>query len=514
MPSNAGFPASRMPHPSDPTTNSPWTHDMHHTVVDPPPRRPRQMHHAEVPPNGNGFIPTCEPSSAPINRTLSTEKHVGNAQVRVFLPHLLKSPAVFIGMPVKQYTKLPDHRPPLRRDKPVRISLPQHSPRYIYPAPDRSFTFIPRALRPNQQRMRGRPRSAWGSVSAFSRRTSVIGGSFYGSVYSPSVALSRRSSVVHDHDPALSPTSSVMSRPPMVTDVSRPIVRLPPVPQPECPPPGPMVNPVRSFEPAMATESSINHLPPPQMHPLPQKPVLHQTHPSSLPIHQPRPQKNISVADIESPTMSGLHGPPFPQQPFHQQMPAQVVDGPVSDAHALARRFSHPSQHSTGTPLSQIPERAIHAPPFQPNSYGQPYFGPQQAFQPPPPAQAQQGFFYGPSFPGPGMAAPAAASPFVPGSQHVVPGNFAPQHRQTEQATARGVAGPSTTSTPNLVAQEVNGMVYYYDASQIQQVNTYPPYSAPQAFQPSVMGMGGMVTPSPDGFYYPPHVPGMVYYSQ
>jgi hypothetical protein len=57
-------------------------------------------------------------------------------------------------------------------------------------------------------------------------------------------------------------------------------------------------------------------------------------------------------------------------------------------------------------------------------------------------------------------------------------------------------------------------MVYYYDASQIAPVNSYPAYTAPQGYQPSVMGMGGMVTPSPDGFYYPQHAPGMVYYPQ
>jgi hypothetical protein len=64
------------------------------------------------------------------------------------------------------------------------------------------------------------------------------------------------------------------------------------------------------------------------------------------------------------------------------------------------------------------------------------------------------------------------------------------------------------------VAQEVNGMVYYFDASQLPPVNSYQPYSGPQGYQPSVMGMGGMVTPSPDGFYYPQPTPGMVYYSQ
>jgi len=29
-----------------------------------------------------------------------------------------------------------------------------------------------------------------------------------------------------------------------------------------------------------------------------------------------------------------------------------------------------------------------------------------------------------------------------------------------------------------------------------------------------MVGMGGMVTPSPDGFYFPQAAPGVVYYSQ
>lgn len=92
-----------------------------------------------------------------------------------------------------------------------------------------------------------------------------------------------------------------------------------------------------------------------------------------------------------------------------------------------------------------------------------------------------------------------------------MPGSFTPQN-QHEQPTAQA-NGQQASNNPNLVAQEVNGMVYYYDASQIPSVN-YPSYSAPQGYQPSVMGMGGMVTPSPDGFYYPQPAPGMVYYSQ
>lgn len=511
-------PFSPMPHPSDPTTNSQWTHDMHDAVAQPVPRRPRQMPDREGPPNGNGFIPTCEPSTTPINRTLSTEKHIGNAQFRVCLPDM-KTPSVFPGNPVKQYTKLPDHRPPLRRDKPVRISLPDNLPRYIFPAPDRSFTFIPRALRPNQQRMRGKPRSNWGSVGGYSRRTSVFGGSYY----TPSVALSRRSSIVHERDFMFSPTGSVISRPPLPADNARPVVRLPPsaVPQPPMPSqglvptlepisvpmPGPVSAPMAQAERATAAaESSINELPQPQIHPLPQKPAMQENRPNSIPMHQPRPQKNISVADIESPAMSQGAAPPAFQQAFHQQVPIQVANGYGQSSHS--RRPSY--QQSAGTPLSHIPERAIHAAPFQPSTYGQaPYYG-QQVYQ----NQHQQGYYYPPGYPVPDMAPSAPVPGYVPGGQLAgVPNSFVPQS-QPEQGPSAQDHGHNISSSSNLVAQEVNGMVYYYDASYIAPVNSFPSYSAPQNYQPSVMGMGGMVTPSPDGFYYPQHAPGMVYYPQ
>ncbi|RGP79180.1 hypothetical protein FLONG3_2751 [Fusarium longipes] len=508
-------PINQLHQPGDPTTNSPWTHDMHETVVEPPPPvRPRHMVEEEGPANGNGFIPTCDPNPTPINRTLSTEKHIGNTQVRVSLPNM-KSPVIIPRLAVKQYTKLPDHRPPLRRDKPVRISLPDNNPRYIYPAADRSFIFIPRAMRPNQQRMRGKPRSGFGSMGGFSRRTSVFGGSYYGSVYSPSVAMSRRSSVV-DRDYMFSPTGSVISRPPIPVENARPVVRLPPAPRPDMPlnamaPPmapqgsayGP-VDPAYAAERPIVPDASINDLPPPQTYPLPQKPAFQENRPTSaLPMHQPRPQKNISVADIESPTLT--QGPQAYQQAFHQQVPIQMANGLSQESHA--RQPSYPSQHSTGTPLSQIPERAIHAAPFQPHTYGQQSYYNQQPYQ----AQTQQGYYYPPSYNNPGMGPSTVAPAFVPG-QPGPSGSFTPQNQPEQPAMANN--GPPPAAGPNLVAQEVNGMVYYYDASQLPPVNNYSTYSAPQSYQPSVMGMGGMVTPSPDGFYYPQQASGMVYYPQ
>ena len=498
---------------TDPTTNAPWAHDMHEAVAEPVPSRPtRHINHInnEGIANGDGHIPTCPPSSTPINRTLSTEKLLGNAQVRVYFPPL-KTPIIFSGVPVKQYTKLPDHRPPLRRDKPVRISLPDHPPRYIFPAVDRSFIFIPRAMRPNQQRMRGKPRSGLGSVSGFSRRTSVFGGSYYGSAYSPSIALSRRSSIAPEmgRDFLVSPTGSAISRGAFPLDASRPIVRLPPLARPEQSAPIPFAAPASDAAGGMTDrspalgESSINDLPPPQTHPLPQKPTFQENRPSSIVMHQPRPQKTVSVENIESPTMQMTSSQPY-QQAFHQQVPVQVSNGFPHETHA--RHPSYPSQHSTGTPLSQIPERAIHAAPFQPNAYPQQgYYGqPYQMIQP------QQGYYYPSGF-GNNMGPSATAPAFVPGAQQSQPANFSqPGQGDGPSAQANGQA----PNGQNLVAQEVNGMVYYYDATQMPTVQGYQSFPGSQNFVPGVVGMGGMVTPSPDGFYYPQQAPPMMYYSQ
>ncbi|KAL1874804.1 hypothetical protein Daus18300_003345 [Diaporthe australafricana] len=498
--------------PFDPTTSAPWSHDMHETVAEPvPPRQPRQaVQPAEGLPNGDGHIPTCPPSNTPINRTLSTEKTLGNVEIRVFFPGL-KEPKSFAGISIKRYTKLPDHRPPLRRDKPVRISLPDNPPRYIFPAVDRSFIFIPRALRPNQQRMRGKPRPGFGSVGGYSRRTSVYGGSYYGgSVYTPSVDMSRRSSIA----PAdfISPTGSAMSRP---------IVRLPPMARADMPIPMPVPAtmtavfpqplpvgdvldasaPAPAPEQPTAYEPSISDLPHPQTHPLPQKPIFQESRPGSIPMHQPRPQKAVSVENIESPTRQ-LNPPQQYQQAFHQQVPPQVVNSLSQDTHA--RNSSYPSQFSTGTPLSQIPERAIHAAPFQPSSFTQPQPQPQpqptyynQPYQMMPPPQ---GYYYPPQY-GNNIAPSAAAPPFYPGTQQPQQMNY----NQSGQGDPSGGQGSGQgAASAALVAQESGGCVYYYDASQIPTYPNYPAYAAP--------GYGMGMSPGPDGFYYNQAAPGMAPY--
>ena len=407
-----------------------WAHDLHDSVkLDPPKPEPR--------------LPLAPSESTHPNRSFSCTTQLGNVQVRVCLP-LMQAPVVIPGMAVNQHTRLPHHRPPLRRDKPVRISLPDRPPRYIFPIVDRSFIFIPRALRPNHQGF-GRGRGK-GSFSGFpSGRTSLYGGS----IYSPSL-LSRRSSMARDtgYDGHISPAGSTVS--------SRPVVRLPPSDAPQ---------PV-SYS---SSPAPIVNLPQPLAYPLPPKPITHHFS-SSLPMHQPRPQKQVSVADIETPAALHFHPPPQQhQQPFHQQVPAAVNGQNYQDPNHW-RRPSHPSQR--GTPLSQIPERAVHAPAFQAYPVAQPFY----------PMQYPPVYYYPPPT-GPSMA----PSPFAPGQQYpfVLP-------------TAPPTAPLEATSQPATVAHESNGMVYYFDSSQLAGPNEEGSFQ-PVAFAPP----NGYVMP-PSAVYYPP----------
>lgn len=341
----------------------------------------------------------------------------------------------------------------------------------------------------------------------------MIGGSYYGgSVYSPSIARSRRSSLAPDGRDMFSPTGSVVSRPPLPPDPSRPVVRLPPAGRPDHL--GPMADTQPQHMDGSTFESSISNLPPPRTHPLPQKPTFED---HAVPMYQPRPQKTVSVADIESPTLS--HHPqqqqpqPQPQaqqhqsqaphayqQAFHQQVPVQM-NGGLADTHV--RHPSFQSQHSAGTPLSQIPERAIHAAPFQPTPYP-----PQPYYNQPYPVMPPQGHYYPQPYAGGGMQAQTGTGqPFAPAAPQQQPTGYPPQSPPDSQG------GQSNTQPQNLVAQEVNGMVYYYDPSQLPPMNSYSGYPPPQGYGPGAP-MGGVVTPSPEGFYPYPPAPGMMYCPQ
>jgi hypothetical protein len=270
-------------------------------------------------------------------------------------------------------------------------------------------------------------------------------------------------------------------------DNGKPIVRLPPPARP----------PGAAYPPPTANVGPGAPLPPSYPQPAPST-FFRESRPAPIPMHQPRPQKMVSVADIESPASFNFN-PPQPQQeqPFHQQVPGPVA-GPVympeGPHYPHGRHPSHPSQASGGTPLSQIPERAIHAQPFQPYAFQQPQ--PPQGYYPT--AFPPNAVFYpisGAEYPQYSAPAGAPVAPFVPPGQQV-PYVFPPP-------PPPATGDPSAPS--GTVAHEAGGTVYFYDTSQL-----YPNPSYPAG---GVVGMGGMMTP-PGPTYYYPQPPAMYYASQ
>lgn len=421
----------------------------------------------------------------------------------------------------------------------MRISLPERSPRYIFPHPDRSFIFIPRALRPNQQaayRNRGR-----GGGFYHGRRPSTY--STNSNMYTPVIPVSRRPSfgrAVSRQD-VQSPSAMMFPR------GTVPVVRLPPPVRPGLsgaggPPPPPPPQPPGGPPPMSVVGPSA---PPPGSVP-PQLPIPADKPPIQM--HQPRPQKTVSVADIEPPATTHFS---TSEQPFHGQIPAVAGPGPVlpeqSGMHPHSRRPSHVSRMSSShlsaptssTPLSHIPEYAIHAPSFHP--------GAASAFPPAQHAPAHQSpyFFYppgpiycpipNPDFPSayPSFTVPHAHPPMpypVP-TQQAFPSGSPPAPPQTGTASPSAVnqtsapdpsshghvpsRGP-TAASGRTVAHETNGMVYYYDASQMPPApppappssGEYPPVS-PYGVAAPPGGMMGMV-PVPAAPYYYSQPQGMI----
>ncbi|KAK2768896.1 hypothetical protein FQN53_006243 [Emmonsiellopsis sp. PD_33] len=486
--------AARRPAPKPDVTAGQWTHDLHESVAQGSRPTPSSAAPSGTPmSNAPRPVPTA-PRSSPPNRSFSSTVLVGNVPVIVFLPGM-ENPIPYSAVPKRQHTRLPQHRPPLRRDKPVRISLPGQPPRYIFPATERSFIFIPRALRPNQQAYRGRGRGGFYG----GRRTSVYGGS----IYTPSVAMSRRSSFGRGTEGLNSPAGSVVSRAGVMPgEPGKPVVRLPP----SIRPPGPGMVPPPGTIPHMAPVGA--QMPQPFPYPMPQHPEYREIRPTqTIPMHQPRPQKTVSVADIESP-VAYPYNPPQQQQeqPFHQQVPHPVNGAGYAPESAMypphARQASHVSQASA-TPLSQIPERAIHAQPFQPYPFQQPqHYYAEAGYQPGPV------FYPGANPEYPAYNAPVAPGHYaMPGQQYTMPPQQQPAGDQSQQAQA------------GTVAHESNGTVYYYDTSQVPgsgypQNAPYPaqPQGAPQG---GVVGIGGMMTPPGPTYYYPQPQPqnGTIYYS-
>jgi hypothetical protein len=469
-------------------TDQPWAHDLHDSVSTATTRKSTATQ--TLLNAASAKVPTAlQPSSqAAPTRSFSTSVLLGKVPVIIHLPGMQERRTVQ-NVAKKKHTLLPQHRPPLRRDKPVRISLPNQQPRYIFPSTERSFIFIPRALRPNQQGFgRGRGRSSFNA----SRRTSVYGGS----THTPSVAMSRRSSLgaVLPADGVRSPGGSALALPVppnYVAESGKPVVRFPPAAQPLGVLASPGANHVQAT-PNVAVQVQPAILP---------NRGRQENVPDALTMHQPQPQKTVSVVDIESPGTFHINPPAQQQeQPFHQQMPVpvnhQVYAGDGTGHNIRAGRVSHISQPG-GTPLSQIPERAIYAQPFQPfpvPSHAPGYlpaaYTPGAVFYP-----VTQGDM--PGY-GAGVMPPSLPPPPYLASVHPPP-YMVPAAAQPARSPADGNVPAGT------VAHETNGMVYYFDSAQLTPTSSAP-YSAPFAGGT----VGGMITP-PHHFFYPAAHNGVYY---
>jgi hypothetical protein len=218
------------------------------------------------------------------------------------------------------------------------------------------------------------------------------------------------------------------------------------------------------------TAASYTSCTPEHPHPPPSQPLRLEARRLSMPMHQPRPQKLVSLTTIDSP--SSMPPPPpsaasQEQQPFHQQMPAHMNTSTTTDIN-MDRQPSFQEQYPAIMQLSSIPEVAINARPFQPGSSAG-----QQAFYPPQYSQ-QQMYYYQQSEPQtqyPSLAYVQDGGYYVPlGGQ--VSGQAPGQHETAQDG----------------LIQEANGMMYYYDP------NHYPGSGGQQQY--------GMSVPQGDSNYY------------
>lgn len=471
-----------------------WKHDLHDAINEYPqgqaqPAMPNRALEMTQEPNDSArlFPKPMAPRNQAQHRVISFDKKtlLGTILVRVALSGM-KAPVLFSETPVFSYLRLPDHRPPLRRDKPVRVFLPGHTQRYIFPSTERSFVFIPRQNRPNHQSLhRGHYPRSIGGYGYSSRRTSMYGGS----MYPGSVASSRRGSFASiSRENAFSPVGA------HGLPNHRPVVRLPHNGQHFSAASTPL-GPLSGHH----TPVGMPNYPPP-----PSAPLQHGTPTTTM--HQPKPLKNISIAGIESPAIMP-NGPAEPQ-PFQNQLPAHITEQPAFHQqpppyYSPRQPYQYaPPQPQTGTPLSGIPEQAIHAQNFQPPSYGQqpyyPQYAPGQSYYYP---QAPHGYPSMPMYMAPppqGYIMPSQQPPPIP----------APQPAPEQEPPSSSAEHRHQQSQSGMVAHESNGMVFYVPASEAQQSEQYQPA---ESFIPSYAVPGLLPpTPAPENqmaYYYPqmPH---------
>ena len=477
----------------------PWKHDLHEVINEESQAAAAQNTIAQQNREESAriFARPVLPAQAPRQpqqpATLSFDSTipVAKGQARVLLPGM-KSAIMGSELNIKKYIRLPNHRPPLRRDKPVRVFIPNLGPRYIFPSMDRSFIFIPRQMRPNQRGFGNNnyQRNAGGHGYS-SRRTSMYGGS----IYSASIAPSRRSSIARD---TFSPVSFASG----FGGQSRPVVRLPHNGQ------------FMSNNASPAGPLSGHQTPTGQVlhtYPLPQNGPTFNTPLST--VHQPRPQKQFSVTGIESP--AALHQAKTPaideQQPFQNQLPTHMSEQPAYHQHPQAHFYPQQPQYGysnqinqAGTPLSGIPENTMNVQAFQQPAMYYPQY------------PTQQNMYYQPPM---HMYMPQAQGYMAPQQQAPTQSHHEPTPRGAESQQQQQQAAPpqpEDAAPSGMVAHESNGMVFYLPAAEAQQQSTQEHYQPAESFVPSY-AMPGLPppTPAPDtSYYYPMDMSQAMYYPQ
>ena len=113
----------------------------------------------------------------------------------------------------------------------------------------------------------------------------------------------------------------------------------------------------------------------------------------------------------------------------------------------------------------------------------------------------------------PGYYYPQMAPQYQPGA--VIAPMVVPNGQQGSYLVPTVAPPPNQAAQAGQMAQyEQNGMIFYYDPSQMY-MQPAPTDGSQQYGQYAMPGMGGMMTPAPDGSgYYYPMQQGTVYYPQ
>lgn len=456
--------------------NRPWTHDLHDSVskIASGSKAAKPLLGRHGPTSSNNTENPAASVDDTLSKTFSTTLILGQVPVIISLPEMRET-RVVQNVKRQKHTILPHHRPPLRRDKPIRVFLPGQQPRYVSPTNERSFIFLSRTFRSHRDGIQDGARR--NNFHLSHRRYRGIGGG-----NTSSLEVSGKLSVADEV-----PSEKI---------------------GPSAAEPGESVARFSSSVPAtvlsMSVNSNLRH-DDAELSNFAASIEHDNNEPESIAersaMDQARPNVSIPVSDLDSAEKLQPNLPmPSPalqqqQQPFHQQMPPLVNrpaqsedDSPLYD-HNRVHELSQMA-HDNSVPAPRMSKEAIYAQPFQPAHLP----AVPQAYMPF--SQAPGNTFYAGTehyfpmyYPGYDFA---SVPPMFP--SHVPP----PPEVAIPPALPISVAYPTpaqpTTSLSEhsanrgTIAHESNGMVYYLNPSATisKPVDSYPvgfPVSAPETME-------------------------------